>query len=168
MQLSYGILRKEQGGMFCIMLIDSCIVPETTYRPGSFSGLMTIYESNYIKLKCLAPTLDSGEGISISRTEDDCDLYLDLFSQEPYTATLKLTYWFEEMLGELIPDPDLTIRVYHDARLAAALSGVDCHHHRKLRELPGPHSFELDCRWRCNITLNKWLDYLLSVGHGFV
>ena len=149
------------------MLIDSCIVPETTYRPGSFSGLMTIYESNYIKLKCLVPTLDSGEGISISRTENDCDLHLNLFSQESYTATLKLTYWFEEPPEEPIPDPDLTIRVYHDARLAAVLSGVD-HHHHKLCELPGPHSFELDRRWRCNITLNKWLDYLLSVGHGFV
>jgi len=150
------------------MLIDSCIVPETIYMPGSVSGLMTIYESNYIKLKCLAPTLDSGEGISISRTENDCDLHLDLFTQEPYTATLKLTYWFEEPPEEPIPDPDLTIRVYHDARLAAALSGVDCHHYHKLSELPEPHSFELDRRWRCNITLNKWLDYLLSVGHGFV
>ncbi len=150
------------------MLIDSCIVPETIYRPGSFSGLMTIYESNYIKLKCLVPTLDSDERISISRTENDCNLYLDLFSQEPYTATLKLTYWFEELSGEPIPDPDLTIRVYHDARLAAALSGVDRHHHRKLRELLESHSFELDHRWRCNIMLNKWLDYLLSVGHGFV
>ena len=33
------------------MLVDSLIVPECIYRPGSFTGLMTIYESNYIKLQ---------------------------------------------------------------------------------------------------------------------
>ena len=144
--------------MFCIMLIDSCIVPETTYRPGSFSGLMTIYESNYIKLKCLVSTLEFFEGIAISRTRNDCDLHLDLLSRGPYTATLKLTYWFEELEGELTPDPNLTVRVYHDARLVAVLGGVDHHHHHKLCKLSGAHSLELDRRWRSNVMLNKWLD----------
>ena len=29
------------------------------------------------------------------------------------------------------------------------------------------HCRELDWRWRNNMMLNKWLDYLLEMGHGF-
>jgi len=32
------------------MLVDSLLVPQCVYRPGTFTGLMTLYESNYIKL----------------------------------------------------------------------------------------------------------------------
>ena len=31
-------------------ITDSLIVPECIYRPGTFTGLMTLYESNYVKL----------------------------------------------------------------------------------------------------------------------
>src|SRR6188768_2109283 len=40
------------------MLVDSLIVPECVYRPGSFTGLMTLYESNYIKLRELTGEFD--------------------------------------------------------------------------------------------------------------
>ena len=36
---------------------------------------------------------------------------------------------------------------------------------RKLRELAGGSGAELDRRWRINMMLNKWLDYLFEVGH---
>jgi uncharacterized protein YqiB (DUF1249 family) len=35
----------------------------------------------------------------------------------------------------------------------------------KLRELAKSSSAELDRRWRLNMLLNKWLDYLFEVGH---
>ena len=38
------------------MLADSYIVPECIARPGSFGGLMTLYEANYIKLTQLRYT----------------------------------------------------------------------------------------------------------------
>ena len=63
------------------------------------------------------------------------------------------------------PDPDLILRIYHDARLVEAVSGLDRHTHPKLRELAGSSAAELDRRWRINMMLNKWLDYLFDVGH---
>ena len=152
------------------MLVDSLIVPECVYRPGSFSGLMTIYESNFIKLRQLVTELDEPdrlEAAQVSKTPRDCDLYLDLLTREAYTTTLKLTYWFGIEATEAVADPDLTVRVYHDARLVEAVAGRETHEHAKLRELALRHSLELGRRWRRNIMLNKWLDFLLDMGHSF-
>ncbi len=145
-------------------LSDSLIVPECVYRPGSFTGLMTIYESNYLKLRQLAGDIGGDVAETVSCVPRDCDLHLSLVKREPYTTTLKLTYWFAEG-AQVVHDPDLTLRVYHDARLVEAVTGRDQHHHHKLRELALPADSELDRRWRINMMLNKWLDYLLDVGH---
>jgi hypothetical protein len=147
------------------MLIDSLIVPECVYRPGSFTGLMTIYESNYIKLSHLASSFDWPDNAVVSTTERDKDLHAQLVRREPYTTTLRMTYWFEEGGTIAVPDPDLILRVYHDARLVEAVAGRDRHCHHKLRELAGGSGAELDRRWRINMMLNKWLDYLFEVGH---
>jgi len=153
------------------MVIDSLVVPECIFRPGSFTGLMTLYESNYIKLTHLVGRLGAAPCAVpdpvVSLSEQDCDLYLELLRREPYTTTLKLTYWFEEASGEPVADPDLTLRVYHDARLVEAATAREEHYHHKLQELARTHSLELDRRWRKNIMLNKWLDYLLDMGHRF-
>ena len=158
------------------MIADSLIVPECIFRRGSFTGLMTLYESNYIKLSQLIGDFDSFPGAhpeaAASHSGEDCDLYLEVQVCEPYTTTLKLTYLFyPEVPGpevpRAVPDPDLTVRVYHDARLVEAVRGREAHRHYKLQELARTHSRELDWRWRNNMMLNKWLDYLLDMGHGF-
>lgn len=150
------------------MLADSLIVPQCVYRPGSFTGLMTIYESNYLKLKQLGAFLRAEIGHDLSYAPDDCDLHLEVARCEAYTTTLKLTYWFAEDDGGSMADPDLTIRAYHDARLAEAVAVASHHRHHKLRELELTHAAELGRRWRRNIMLNKWLDYLLDMGHDFL
>ena len=155
------------------MLVDSLIVPECVYRPGSFSGLMTVYESNFIKLSRLLADLEElgAESSWVSHSSRDLDLHAEVQLREPYTTTLRLTYWFEEGFeegrAEPVPDPDLIIRVYHDARLAEAVAGREDHQHAKLREIALRHSLELGRRWRNNIMLNKWLDYVLDMGHAF-
>lgn len=132
---------------------------------------MTIYESNFIKLLHLSRELRSMPGsaqpLLISRTDQDCDLHLKLLRRETYTTTVNLTYWFDQDAAEPVADPDLTLRIYHDASLAEAVSGREEHHHPALQALARAHSLELDRRWRNNIMLNKWLDYLLDMGHAF-
>jgi uncharacterized protein YqiB (DUF1249 family) len=49
--------------------------------------------------------------------------------------------------------------------LVEAVSSREAHRHTKLRELARSNSEELDRRWRLNMLLNKWLDYLFEVGH---
>jgi len=153
------------------MLVDSLIVPECIFRPGSFTALMTIYESNFIKLLHLSADIralpETAESVIISTSEQDCDLHLTVLRQEPYTTTVNLTYWFEEESASPVADPDLTLRIYHDANLVEAISGRQEHCHPQLKALAVAHSAELDRRWRNNVMFNKWLDYLLEMEHGF-
>jgi uncharacterized protein YqiB (DUF1249 family) len=147
------------------MLADSLIVPQCLYRPGTFAGLMTLYESNYIKLAQLTSEFDWSGPAMVSSSPRDNDLHADIMRREAYTTTLRLTYWFREAGDVVVPDPDLILRIYHDARLVEAVSGRERHCHHKLRELAGGSGAELERRWRVNMLLNKWLDYLFDVGH---
>lgn len=154
------------------MIADSLIVPECIYRPGSFTGLMTLYESNYLKLQHLLEGQLSELNDGVSRSDRDCDLHLCVNARDRYTTTFRLTYWFDTRPQEAsesdpVADPDLTLRLYHDARLLEALSVAKFHRHHKLQELARHHIDELDRRWQRNMMLNKWLDFLLDSGHCF-
>lgn len=129
---------------------------------------MLLYESNYLKLMGLAGELDGETSHWISRVRGDNDLFLERTSSEPYTTTLHMTYWLSNGEGLRIKDPDMTIRIYHDAGQVEAVSCRQGHRHRRLRAIKRSHASELDRRWRINMMLNKWLDYLLDRGHGFV
>jgi uncharacterized protein YqiB (DUF1249 family) len=145
---------------------DSRLVPECIYRPGSFTGLMLIYESNFLKLSNLLGVLDNEGSRWISRVVGDNDLFVERSLSEAYTTTLRMTYWLAGPDGVEVRDPDLTVRIYHDAGQAEALNCRHRHHHRLLKQLAAADS-ELGRRWQRNMMLNKWLDYLLDRGHGF-
>jgi uncharacterized protein YqiB (DUF1249 family) len=84
---------------------------------------------------------------------------------EPYTTTLNMTYWLRDGGGREQKDPDMTVRIYHDAAQAEVLNCRSRHQHRMLRELAVSHVGELSRRWQINMMLNKWLDYLGDCGH---
>ena len=146
------------------MLLDSQLVPETLVRPRSFVGLMAVYESNYLRLLQLVPELERLDGCFRSRVAGDCELFLEVLERCRYTITMSLTYQFDSDDGR-IADPDVKVRAYLDGRLAEAMSiGVD-HQHAELRRLIRKNRRELDARWRRNMVLNKWLEYLSDQGH---
>lgn len=146
------------------MLQDYLLVPETIVKPKSFVGLMALYESNYLRLQQLIPDLNRLDGYYRSRVAGDCDLHLEILERSRYTITLSLSYFFEEE-GVRIADPDMQIRVYLDGKLAESMSFGGDHRHAELRRLSRAHRHELDKRWRRNIVLNKWLDFLMDQGH---
>ena len=146
------------------MLLDSYLVPETIAKPRSFVGLMALYESNYLRLLRLIPELDRLDGCFRSRVAGDCDLHVEILERCRYTVTLSLTYHLETDDGLLV-DPDMTVRAYLDGQLAEAMAIGNCQRHAALRELVSEHRKELDRRWRRNVVLNKWLDYLSDQGH---
>lgn len=135
-------------------------------RPGSFVALMSLYESNYLRLASLAGDLRELSGVRISRVADDCDLRLSVGERSPYTTSLDLTYLFADGDG-LTTYPDMRVRVYHDARLVEAQEWATQHEHEALRRLRGAAERELDQRWARNTMLNKWLEYCIDRGHGF-
>jgi uncharacterized protein YqiB (DUF1249 family) len=146
------------------MLLDSLLVPETIVRPKSFVGLMALYESNYLRLLRLIPEIGKVDGCFRSRVAGDCDLYVEIIENSRYTVTLSLTYHLPTDDGLLI-DPDMMVRAYLDGQQAEVLAIGEKQRHAALRRLVHKHREELDRRWRYNMILNKWLDYLSDQGH---
>ena len=146
------------------MLLDHDIVPQAIAKPNSFIGLMSLYESNYLRLLALIPELERLDGHYQSRVVGDCSLHVEILERSRHTVTLSLSYFFFEN-GKRIADPDMKIRVYLDGKLAEAMSFSNDHRHAELRRIWCAHRRELDNRWRRNIVLNKWLDYLSEQGH---
>jgi uncharacterized protein YqiB (DUF1249 family) len=146
------------------MLLDSELVPETIVRPRSFAGLMVLYESNFLRLLRLIPDIDYLDGCFKSRVAGDCDLYVEIIETSRYTVSLSLTYQLATDDGVLV-DPDMMVRVYLDGQQAEVLAIGEAQRHEALRRLVFEHREQLDRRWRCNIILNKWLEYLSDQGH---
>jgi len=148
------------------MIADSWCVSTWRARPASFVGLMTLYESNFVRLQWIAADVGALRGRCMSRVADDCDLHLSVIEHSRYTSLLRLSYEFEQD-GAYVPDPDLEVCVYHDARLAEVRSFAGGCRHPHLRRLRSGLKRELDQRWSRNMMLNKWLEYCAERGHRF-
>ena len=136
-------------------------------KPRSFSSLMDVFEINYIRLRKLIPDLDILDTATSIRPET-IDLRLTVLERGPYTTTIALTYHFIEG-ADLIAEPDLIIRIYHDARLAEVMS-----YQRRAYQLdsetpwtPAAQGFVLERKWHINRFLQKWLGFCLHQGHRF-
>ena len=131
---------------------------------GRFESLMDLYERNYMLMRLLAPELRSmNDGPFVSRAVNTPALELRDISHSKYTSTFKLTYHFEQTDSGCKPyEPDLFIRLYHDARSCEVMSGL-------LPEgrFASRRTRDLENGKRLNLFLHKWLAYCLRQGHTF-
>jgi uncharacterized protein len=144
----------------------NCVVSWRS-RPASFVSLMSLYESNYIRLGWLISDLKNVPLQTISEVPGDLPLHLRVEERSRYTTTVTLTYLFEAPNGDSLADPDLQIRIYHDARLAEAQACARWHRHELLASIRSELAVALGDRWLRNVMLNKWLDYCVERGHRF-
>ncbi|MBA2410184.1 MAG: DUF1249 domain-containing protein [Gammaproteobacteria bacterium] len=139
-------------------------------RPRSFAALMEVYEANYMRLRKLYPQpYDVGQS-AVSRVGGGLDLHLKIFARSSYTSTIHLTYYLKDHQGVIKPDPDLRLRIYHDARQAEVLNYSTCgiarlacnrwHRAHTTADL-------LVHKWAVNRFLYKWLSYVARQGHAF-
>ncbi len=135
-------------------------------RPGDFVSLMTLYESNYLRLCEWLPQLADMHGEYLSAPSNDCPLYCRIEEHSRYTTTFSLTYRFDTGVG-IISDPDLQVRVYYDAHMAEVLSCARWHQHGVLTSIKSSLRAQLNDRWLRNMMLNKWLEYCMERGHRF-
>jgi len=146
------------------MIVDTLCVTSWRARPVSFVSLMTLYESNYIRLRALVGDVRGLAGRAVSSVPGDLDLHLEVIEHSPYTSILRLTYLFADA-DATVAEPDLELRVYHDARLAEASRCSTRVRHPGLAGLQDSLPNTLGERWRRNMLLNKWLDYCAERGH---
>ena len=129
---------------------------------GRFASLMELYERNYVLVRLLAPQLrEAGPGEHLSEAADAPTLVLSRVQHDRYTTTFNLTYRFAS--GQRECEPDLLVRLYHDARTCEVIGGLIPGHER---EEPR-RTRDLDGSWRLNRFLERWLGYCLRQGHGF-
>ena len=106
------------------MLLDLAPVRRgRSANPRSFAGLMELYEQNYIRLRNIAPDLAVADEM-ISSVPEHQDLFLSITERCKYTTMLRMTYQFEDE-GQLLLEPDLHLKIYHDARMVEVQMGVD-------------------------------------------
>jgi uncharacterized protein len=148
------------------MIADQWCRTSWRAQPGSFVSLMTLYESNFVRLSWLVDDLRAIGENRVSRTAADCDLHLTPMELSRYTSVFRLTYVFDGS-GSEVRDPDLEVCVYHDARLAEVRSFAGFRRHPQLAKLQSGLKRELDQRWTRNMMLNKWLEYCAERGHHF-
>jgi hypothetical protein len=130
--------------------------------PASVGALLDLCEENFQLLGLIAPALRAMRGSHRSCRAGQLDLHLDIIEQAAYTTTLRLTYYFDERHGRA-PDPDATLRVYHDARQLEVLD-------LRQQVLPVGRLFEspaLARKWKASVFLSKWLWYCVRNGHRF-
>ncbi len=138
-------------------------------QPRNLASLFEIYESSYRRLGQLIPDLERMEGHAVSRVAGALDLHLALHERHRFTTDLTLTYHMGGHAGPAEAEPNLRIRVYHDARMAEAMHG-----RRRARHQPShrcwrrPVPTELEAKWELNRFLQRWLGYCLHQGHLFL
>jgi hypothetical protein len=143
---------------------------QTHDAPGTFSALMDLYERNYISMRRLLPVMPPVPAVRVSRVQGGLDLHLRIVERRRYTSELILTYEFGHKEGALIAEPNLRIRVYHDARMVEVMAARPRYHAAFAADfLSGdrPDRTQLHARWRINRFLYKWLSYCLWQGHRF-
>jgi len=131
--------------------------------PRGFVSLMDLYESNFIKLRKLLPEPDKIDDSVISKIAGHLDLYIKVIERSQFTTTFYMSYCFSTEHG-LQMEPNLKIRIYHDAQLAEVMAGHLHHGKLILDNLPADALRE---KWQLNRFLNKWLGYCIRQGHSF-
>ena len=131
--------------------------------PHGFVSLMDMYEINFIRFKKLTGDIELLESYSVSRVFGCLDLHLTVNERSKYTTTVTLSYAFEDD-SEVVFEPDLKLRICHDAELIEVLAGHLKHGKQRLDHVPAD---ALKAKWKLNRFLYKWLGYCLYLGHHF-
>lgn len=131
-------------------------------RRPNVGRLVELCEENYRHLRKLLPGLREMQGSYRSRGHDHADLFLQVLEHTRYTSLVHLTYFFDHDQAS-VPEPDVLLRVYHDAWQVEVID-------LKQSSLPVQSLYEapgLLNKWQVNLFISKWLAFCVFQGHGF-
>lgn len=127
-------------------------------------------ETNYVRLtKLLAnnqlPSLQNEFRFMVARGEQHWLHILYITERSRYTTTLELSREAIDTSSNWLKMPKLTLRMYHDAKLAEVLAWEG---HKRLRpryEYPNQSMYQSDEKYQLNRFLGEWLTLCLEHGH---
>jgi len=125
-----------------------------------------IYETIYKKLYRLIPHLDRIKTASKAKTSAFMDLNLDILDDTKDYKIIALSHYYKHPSGDMIPDPDMTIRIYKATKTAEALTYQDLYRYDQVYAEQG-ELVNKKVKQQLNQFLDSWLSNLLDQGHKF-
>lgn len=135
-------------------------------RKPRLKRLQQVQEEIYRQLQLLIPDGVAQHDAFRSRVNGSPPLHLEVLERHPYTHFLRLTYVFDAPNDNRVA-PDAHIRMYQDARMAEVTAFNPAQAFKRSAHPWYPNRPLMQRMWRENVTLDKWLGYLLQQGHRF-
>ena len=131
-----------------------------------------IYERIFKKLERIMGDLSRIPAYMKFEAYGFMDLSMDKLYADWQSVTIALSHYFRQN-GDMVPDPDMEVRIYPAMKMAEALTYQDCFGFRMV--YPNPDEVNLKAKKDLNVFLNQWLSNILRQGferrlgdtHGF-
>lgn len=117
---------------------------------------------NYQKLSVLLPSLPKVPEYSKSTVPGFMDLHLDCLEKNGDVYTIALSHYYKHPSGDMIPDPDMTMRVDTAAQTIEALTYQDIY---RYDEVYPDGEVNQSVRKSLNTFLAYWLQNCIDKGH---
>ena len=121
----------------------------------------TIYERIFEKLERIMGDLSRIPAYMKFEAHGFMNLSMDKLYADEESVTIALSHYFKQN-GDLVPDPDMEVRIYPAMKMAEALTYQDCFGYRVV--YPAPDQVNLKARKDLNVFLNQWLSNILNQG----
>lgn len=134
----------------------------TTGKPYhvDLAGLMRIYETNYAKLNALLPNQPSVGDIR-SYQVAKMAYQLEVVEITRYTTVIEVC---QCDVQPIFPLPKMTVRLYHDARVAEVCASEQISRVQARYDYPNSKMMQKDEKFQLNQFLSDWLSFCLKHG----
>ena len=124
-----------------------------------------IHETIYNKLTKLIPDLETSRFTKARKLKAPgfMDLNIDVLERSGQHLILALSHYYKHPSGDMIPDPDMEVRINLEHKTAEALSLQDLFGYRMV--YPEPGKVDLRAKKELNQFLSQWLTNLNQQGH---
>ncbi|MDD1781697.1 DUF1249 family protein [Enterovibrio sp. ZSDZ35] len=124
------------------------------------SALMRMYETNYAKLVRLMPRQDDVGEYCVYEIQGQ-EFQLDIVESTRYTTLIDI--WQRGEVPSYLR-PRLTVRLYHDARVAEVCTSQQISRIQPRYDYPNPRMHQRDEKRQINAFLSDWLALCLKNG----
>ncbi|KXF80347.1 DUF1249 family protein [Enterovibrio coralii] len=124
------------------------------------SALMRMYETNYAKLVRLMPRQDDVGEFCVYEIQGQ-EFQLDVVESTRYTTLIDI--WQRGEVPSYLR-PRLTVRLYHDARVAEVCTSQQISRIQPRYDYPNPRMHQRDEKRQVNAFLSDWLALCLKNG----
>lgn len=126
-----------------------------------FPEMMRLSETNYAQLQRLLPR-QLNTGCDVTYQVKDKHYRLCIEESTRYTTRVKISQLSQ--LETFLELPTLSVRLYHDARVAEVCSTQHIYHFKGSYDYPNKKLYQRDEKHQINQFLAEWLRYCLVYG----